>query len=216
MKKHLLFFFSFLLLLGCTKFGKNISITGFVRNPVTGEAYEGITVKLLRETLELPGGLKSVLTTTTNADGYFEIHHFGGYNHYELSAVPPGDKEIVGWYEDEIYVGVGRMNVEKGRYMHPIFYLVGYGLLNTNIQNVNCEGSSDQMQIRTKTLLDEDYGGWSPVVEGCYSYSSWAPSEVNEGYHYYEMKVTRPSGTSYVYDTVFVPANGTVTCELFY
>jgi len=211
------FFLLFTIVLGCTKAGKNISITGIVRNPVTGQPYADVQIKLLRTDGGLPGGLKDVETVYTNADGYFEIHHYGAYKHYELGAYPDTEtKFIIGWFEDGVHVGNGRMNVEKGHYMNPVFEMVPYGLLNGHIENVNCQGPEDSMQFHSKKQFDDDYDGWSTIRVGCYFYSSSTPVKVPAGYRYYETKVTRNGFTSYVYDTVFISENSTSQFEILY
>jgi len=75
------------LLFGCTKGGKNISITGFVENPVTGLGISDVQIKLLKTSGGLPGGLEEVKSVYTNLDGYFEIHHLGGNKLYFIQAI---------------------------------------------------------------------------------------------------------------------------------
>jgi len=217
---NLKFFTSYILLLAistaCTKAGKNISITGIVRNAVTGQPYENVKVKLMRTDGGLPGGYKDVESFYTNSDGYFEIHHYGAYKNYYLGVDLDQHVHILGWFEDGKHVGDGRMKIEKGHYMNPVLEIVEFGELVTNIQNVNCEGTTDQMQFRLKTEFDEDYGAWSNILDGCYSYTSVEPNEVLSGYRYYELKITRPSGTSVLNYSIFIPPSGIAQIDLFY
>jgi len=196
--------------LGCTKAGKNISITGIVRNPVTGQPYADVQIKLLRTDGGLPGGLKDVETAYTNSDGYFEIHHYGAYKHYELGAYPDTEtKYIVGWFEDGVHVGNGRMNVEKGQYMNPVFEMVEYGFLKVNIHNLTCEGASDLIVLERNYRHHPSNKVFQPItLNGCYD-ADGAPAEVPMGYYDLKWTVTKPSfGTQIFTDEVFVPANG--------
>ncbi|OFZ16692.1 MAG: hypothetical protein A3D92_03515 [Bacteroidetes bacterium RIFCSPHIGHO2_02_FULL_44_7] len=49
-----------LLLSTCTKDGKNITVQGRVYNPVTGEGISDCEIRLVKESLELPGGNKTL------------------------------------------------------------------------------------------------------------------------------------------------------------
>ena len=66
-------FFVIILLISCTKFGKNVTVKGRVLNPITGEGIPNVELELLRGTGGLPGGYKSVKSTKTDASGNFEI-----------------------------------------------------------------------------------------------------------------------------------------------
>lgn len=60
--------------ISCTKFGKNVTVKGVVKNPITDEAYEGLKVQLLvGETFALPGGFKEIKSTETDQNGKFEL-----------------------------------------------------------------------------------------------------------------------------------------------
>lgn len=99
--------------LGCTKFGKNVTVKGKVVNPITGVGISGVTLNLQRTTAGLPGGYKTVKSTTTDANGDFEISKFG-LNRYELQC-DIVDYYPIGWYEDGEKANgtLYRLNVRK-------------------------------------------------------------------------------------------------------
>lgn len=53
----------------CTKFGKNITIEGRVLNPITGKGISGVEIWLLKTTMGLPGGDKTIKTVFSNKNG---------------------------------------------------------------------------------------------------------------------------------------------------
>lgn len=60
----------------CTKFKKNVSIEGFVVNPITGEGISGAEIWLLKTTMGLPGADKEIKTAISDANGNFELNKF--------------------------------------------------------------------------------------------------------------------------------------------
>ena len=82
--------------IGCTKFGKNITVEGRVLNPITNEPISDITVRLIKsKNLQYYGGYKTIKETTSDINGNFELSagrtggvwivaDFNYQNYYEL------------------------------------------------------------------------------------------------------------------------------------
>lgn len=215
--KNLALLIILLSFLGCTKFGKNITVKGRVLNPITGQGIEGAELNLLRGTLELPGGEKSVKKVFTDANGNYEISKFS-LSGLSLSVGNLGDRYAIGWHQDgQITVkNNNNLSVKKRKTMHADFHAVEYGLLNFDIQNVNCEGPNDVMQFRKKYQFSDEFEGYSTERFGCYSYVSSSPGQLPVGTYIYEIKVTRSNGTTFIYDTVYVDQSGNSTIQLYY
>ena len=207
------------LLSTCTKDGKNITVQGRVLNPVTGEGIPNARIELLKETSGSPGnsgGYKEVEVVYSDANGSFELNHTSWFP--RLVACYPNENiyENMGWAEDGVFLDKYYEKVNLGRFTNLDYWAVPYGALNGHFKSDNCEGTSDIMQFRVKLQLESDYGPWSSERAGCYELSTASPAEVPMGYRYYETRVIRPSGTTYVYDTVFVTQNGTSFVEILY
>lgn len=203
-------------MLCCTKFGKNVTIKGKVVNPLTSAGIEGVEIALLKGTIAINGGFKAVKKTTSDSNGDFEINKLG-LNHYDLRA-QAGDRYDLGWFVDgeKVSSSTDLLSVKKGKTMYVEYRTVEYGSLNFNIENQNCTGPTDEMQFRYKAEFEPESDNYSVSQYGCYSFNSSTPTKVPSGRRTYEIKVTRPTGTTYVYDTVFIPPNGTATINLFY
>lgn len=198
---------------GCTKFGKNITVRGQVLNPVTGEGIPNVQIQIVREGGGIPGGYKEVKSTTTDEDGNFEISKLGCYSQYYIQAQTP--YYPIGWKENGEPKGNFRAQIDKHHVVEMDYHTVPYGQLSSHIKNENCEGSTDDMQFRSRMQWESDWGSWSTHREGCYDVSS-SPSVVPMGWRFYETMVIRPSGTYYVYDTVFVSESGVSHIEILY
>jgi hypothetical protein len=212
-------FFVLLLLAGCTKFGKNVTVKGRVVNPINGEGVSDIRVFMYKATAtSLPADYKTVKEVYTDSDGSFELNKLGLSKYYVKCDVP-GDYYLIGWEQKD---GISlfdkyTLSVKKGKTMHADFYAVPYGSLILNIQNVNCGGSGDTMCFRKKWLGYTDFeGSYSTPRTGCYSYTSPSAFQIPMGTYVYEMKVIRSGITTYVYDTIVVPKTGVVTINMDY
>ena len=156
MKNRILILTLFSLLfvvVGCTKFGKNITVEGRILNPITNEPISDITVRLIKsKNLQYYGGYKTIKETTSDANGNFELSagrtggvwivaDFNYQNYYEL-----------GWDYSEKYYS--QLKVDKGEVMHVDYHLVPYGELQINIKNTSCFSQNDSLVIfRTHSLI---------------------------------------------------------------
>ena len=175
MKNRILILTSFFLIfgmIGCTKFGKNITVNGRVLNPITNEPISDITVRLIKsKNLQYYGGYKTIKETTSDINGNFELSagrtggiwivaDFNYQNYYEL-----------GWDYNEKYHS--QLKVDKGEIMHVDYHLVPYGEYRLIINNINCGGPNDTIIINktnfVQSFLDNDW-----MLTGCDGYTtSW-------------------------------------------
>ncbi len=210
----------FLFLFSCTKDGKNITVRGRIYNPVTGEGISDCEIRLLKTTSGSPGNsgsYEAVATVTPDADGYYELNHTSIFGRYMGCYFDTDKYDEIGWVKDGSQTfNVSFEKVKLGRITDLDCQAIPFGQLLVNFDNINCEGASDEMQFRIKTHFETEYSSWSPVLSGCYSFTASSPGKVPMGYRYYQMKVTRPSGTYYVYDTVYIPETGVAQLDLFY
>jgi hypothetical protein len=149
-------FFVLLLLAGCTKFGKNVTVKGRVVNPINGEGVSDIRVFMYKATAtSLPADYKTVKEVYTDSDGSFELNKLGLSKYYVKCDVP-GDYYLIGWEQKD---GISlfdkyTLSVKKGKTMHADFYVVPYGNLQININNTSCFDSSDELKIfRTHSIV---------------------------------------------------------------
>ncbi len=208
-----------LLLGGCTKDGKNITVRGRVYNPVTGEGISDCEIRLLKTTSGSPGtsgGYKTVATIVPDAEGYYELNHTSIFGRYVGCFLDENEYEHAGWIKDGVLIGATKEKVKLGSITDLDYTAIKLGQLLVNFDNINCEGASDEMQFRFKTHLETEYSFWSPVLSGCYSFTASSPGKVPMGYRYYETKVVRSSGTYYVYDTVYIPETGVAQIDIHY
>ena len=204
------------ILFSCTKFARTDTAKGRVLNPITGEGIPDVEMKLLKTTSGIPGENKAVKSTTTDANGSYEISKTG-LKSYSLSCNLSTDYYPIGWYVDgEIKnTNTGNYSLKKGKTLHADFYAVPYGNIILDIQNVNCQGANDSMQFTRTYQFETSDNGYSSYRIGCYSYLS-QPFKVPIGYHYYKTKITRSGITTFVYDTIFVSETGTATIHIDY
>lgn len=214
--KRAFVFFALFLLLSCTKFGKNVTVKGYVLNPITGQGIEGIEVSLLKGTNGLPGGFKAVKTVYTDANGCYELNKYG-WSHYDVR-VQAGDRYDIGWFVDGEYQysSTGLLSVKKRKTMHADYHAVDYGCLQYHIENQNCEGATDSMIYRVKYQYNNFLDLWSFPTIGCFNTTFSGCTVVPMGSHIFEIKVYRPSGITHFYDTVFVNSNLTTQYDLVY
>ncbi len=194
-----------------------MTVKGRVMNPVTGEGIEGAEVKLLKIVGSYDSNYKTIKSAITDASGNFELDKYTWSS--PVVRCETGDLYQLGWTKDggQTFIDNFELEVKKGKTTNADFYVVPYGNLILNIQNVNCGGSGDTMYFRKKWLGFTDFeGSYSTPRTGCYSYTSPSAFQVPMGTYVYEMKVIRSGITSYVYGTIVVPETGVVTINIDY
>jgi len=195
----------------CTKFGKNITIKGRVLNPITGEPISGITVFLYKA-----DNFKTIKETISNTDGTFELDaNYLGTAYAQINYDNYQQYYNLGWlYNGKYYLA---KQVTKGKVMHLDYHLVPYGQLHWHIKNVNCEGATDTLWYKIKYQYDDDFlPAWSFPIIGCADIDENGSDKEVMGNHIIYMKIKRPSGTIYKYDTVYVQEEGITNFDLFY
>lgn len=211
-------FLLFLTFAGCTKFGKNITVQGRVLNPVTGEGIANVEIRLLKETTGSPGNsgsLKAVEVVYSDANGYYELNHTSWFTRIVACYPDENIYKNLGWAENGVFLDTYYEKVNLGKITSLDYWAVPYGTLVLQVENINCEGASDEMRFRFKSQFDDDYQYWSPAYSGCYL-NTFNSQKTPMGFLYFETEVTRPSGTSYIYDTVFIGATGITTAVIEY
>src|SRR5690554_6271414 len=186
----------------CTKFGKNVTIEGRVINPVTGEGISGVKIVLEKETLEIPGGIKSIKEVYTDANGSFELNKFS-FRASQITANTgtAGDYYKIGWYKNGEYVSINStLEIKKGKKLNVDFHMVPYGDYRIVINNINCQGATDTIIINQTNQVNSFLGiDW--VLEGCSGYTT-AWDKVPMGTIHTKYTVVR-SGVSNTYEVDF-------------
>ena len=218
--KYLITLISFIFLLACTKVGKNVTIKGRVLNPVTGEGIQDAEVKILKTAGGFNGGFKAIKTVKSNSDGSFEISKLSLENCFAVCHTPLDvDYYQIGWENKSsvpLYNAV-TISVKKGKTMHADYYAVPYGCALWHVKNVNCESTVDTMWYKIKYQYDSDFLNiWSFPYIGCSDALSSYCDKIKMGKHILLLKISRPSGLVYKYDTLFVNENGVTNYNLFY
>jgi hypothetical protein len=218
MKKimYLLLFSS--LTLACGKKHK-INVLGRVYNPVTNEGIANAEIKFLvgDDITQLPGGMKKIGGTTTDANGYFHAeakHRRDIFLQVEI----PDNFYRLGWYNEGIYRGPSLIKAEKNATMQPEYRAVPYGQTILDIQNVNCSGPTDTMWFRHRSQFENEFPeSWSTPRVGCYTYISPSPNpNLYMGTRYYQVRVKRNGQTSITEHEFFINQNGVTTLQLHY
>ncbi len=211
-----LFMIAVFLFTTCTKFGKNVYVDGYVRNAITGEPVPNVSLKLYRKQIDwgdpLGTASKTLKSTTTDANGYYKAEHLS--TPFNAVYIQMGGGVEGG------YVLVDGQNptlIKKGKKNHVNFGIVPYGQLHWHIKNINCEGVTDTMWYKIKYQYDSDFLSiWSFPFTGCADITGNGTDKMEMGNHIIYMRIKRPSGTIYKYDTVFVNESGITNFDLFY
>src|SRR5690554_1261737 len=204
----------------CTKFGKNVTIEGRVINPVTGEGISGVKIVLEKETLEIPGGIKSIKEVYTDANGSFELNKFS-FRASQITANTgtAGDYYKIGWHKDGEYVSINStLEIKKGKKLNVDFHMVPYGELQIRIKNTACFDAFDKVKIYFDGESDESRTfnpGLLYEKVGCMDVLD-SKVKTTMGYKYFHWISIKNNITTTYYDTVFVGENTVSTISVFY
>ncbi|MFA5574344.1 MAG: carboxypeptidase-like regulatory domain-containing protein [Brumimicrobium sp.] len=189
--------------IGCTKFGKNITVEGRVLNPITNEPIKGITVFLHKS------NYKTIQKTITEEDGKFRLSAgrlgpiWAGTDYYYK------DYYDLGWDYDGKYYS--ELKVDKGEVMHVDYHLVPYGNLKLSINNINCIDSNDSIKVYRELLDVSNYETWSathPYVQvGCQQTTSSDFFKVLMGKYHLWWTVHKGGAVTSYNDTIFINKN---------
>ncbi len=221
MKQWVIFSLVLVLIGGCTKFGKNMTVKGRVLNPITGEGIANAPLVMYRSTLDYPSGSKRVKETTTDSEGYFEISKASLSKCYLTCHVTEVDDYYpIGWEkkDDVPLFDAFTISVKKGKTMRADYYAVPYGSLTLNIKNTSCFNSSDNIKIYFDSGPYDSRTfnpGMITSLDGCIDIPG-TPVKSSMGYKYFHWEVTKNNVTTTYHDTVFVNENQTTILNVFY
>ncbi len=217
--KAIVSFIIIILMFSCTKFGRTHTAKGKVINPITGEGIPNAQMKILKHTLGLPGGLKSVKETTSDANGNYEISKSGLYS-YSLRCELASDYYKIGWYDngEKIATASSDLALKMGKTKNINFYAVPYGEISINIKNIGCVDSNDKIELffdggefdgNTFTI------GFMTVLYGCQDIPG-TPVKSSMGNKYFHWNITKNGVTNTIYDTIFVTETGVTNLDVYY
>ncbi len=200
--KHLFFLLISLSLSSCTKFGRTHTAKGKVINPITGEGIPNAQMKILKHTLGLPGGLKSVKEATSDADGNYEISK-SGLNSYSLRCELGSDYYKIGWYDngEKIATASSDLALKMGNTKNVDFYAVPYGNYQLKVENISCNGINDTVIIN-RTNYAKSFLGNDWILTGCIDQTT-SKNAVPMGEIYTTYTVIK-LGVTNVYNTTFM------------
>nr|WP_294859954.1 carboxypeptidase-like regulatory domain-containing protein [uncultured Fluviicola sp.] len=207
-----------LIVVSCTKFGKNVTLKGRVVNPITGEGIEGAEVKLLKIAGGYDSNYKTIKSATTDASGSFELDKYTWTK--PVARCEVGDLYRLGWTQDggQTFIDNFELEVKKGKVMHADFYAVPYGNLILNIKNTSCFNSSDNIKLYFDSGPYDSRTfnpGLITELNGCIDIPG-SPVESSMGYKYFRWIVTKNTITTTYYDTVFVNEGTTTILDINY
>ena len=197
-----LFFCLSLLLFSC---GKKRSIVITAKNPVTGEAYAGLSYYVVSSR---GNGSRTEASGVLNENGEAAVTLRIKDRSYSVRVVAP---------ENTCY----NKNITLS-YNYPYdnnhvfsFEFAECAYLKQNITNVNCQGTSDYMILKTSNQVNSlGATGWE--FFGCNGYVGDHFSEVPFGKYYFEWEVTRNNITNTYYDTIYLSPGEYKTYDINY
>ena|SRR5574343_218292 len=205
--KHLFFLLISLSLFACSKH-REIKIIG--RNAVTGQGYEGLQYEVVSSRTGNDGEVyrtEALGNLNANGEAFVSIKQKNSRT-YSIRLFGPSNScysNNVIQYFDSPYDVNGTFTFE--------FAECAY--LKQNITNVNCQGTSDYMILKTSNQVNSlGATGWE--FFGCNGYVGDHFSEVPFGKYYFEWKVTRNNITNTYYDTIYLSPGEYKTYDIIY
>jgi hypothetical protein len=196
-----------LLLVACTKH-REIKIIG--RNAVTGQGYEGLQYEVVSSRTGNDGEVyrsEALGNLNANGEAFVSIKQKNSRT-YSIRLFGPSNmcySNNVIQYFDSPYDVNGTFTFE--------FAECAY--LKQNITNVNCQGTSDYMILKTSNQVNSlGATGWE--FFGCNGYVGDHFSEVPFGKYYFEWEVTRNNITNTYYDTIYLSPGEYKTYDINY
>jgi hypothetical protein len=196
MKPIVFLFFIALLLPSC---GKKRTIVITATNAATGERYPGLEYSVVSSRVGAVNGegTKTVASGVLNENGEAVVELREKRNRrYVVRVVEPANT----CYNKQINMFFDSPFDENG-YFNFEFAKCAY--LKLNINNVNCQGSGDIMNFRSRYSYS-DWEGWSTDRIGCYSVVSPYPFEVPAGWRIYEWSVNRNGVVTNHLDSIYL------------
>jgi hypothetical protein len=179
-----------------------------VINAVTNEGYSGLQFSIIGQR---EGVFESHYKTeyegvlNENGEALFDFKMKNSKSYRLFVEVPENNC----YYNDLTYV----MKHDSSN-MHAYFEFAPCSSLKFEINNVNCQGSSDSMRFRNK-MSYSDWESWSTDRSGCYAYTSENFFDVPMGWRIYEWEVNRSGVITNFIDSIYLDAGeyGTFVME---
>ena len=204
-----------LLLFSCNK-KETLKIS--VKNIVTGEPVAGNHISIV-EIFNVSDGVsgsktKDFYSGQTNSEGVLYVtEKFNKNRRYTV--------KVGKFTEDVCYINKSNEQWYVGANTEINFEYTPCAYLKWRIENVNCEGESDNLKVY---YLGRQVGGQEPPIigalirdgDGCYFFESNGFNDVPMGERYYRREVTRNGITEIFYDTIYLNAGEFYTYEINY
>ncbi len=185
-----------LLLLGCNKEAVNFHIK--IINPATGEGYANHEFY--------------IKSSKTGSDGQIVKTEYTGFTDQNGEAIVPLKiKKSVAHYvtpsvvTNTCYINSIDLYYNNTNDLNPefVFEIAPCAYSKLTINNVNCEGPSDLMVLYQGNQIGTFDGGYAWQHQGCAFWQTNGQSDIPMGKVYYRWEVTRSSGTTIYFDTVY-------------
>lgn len=202
----------FLLLLFFTSCKKQITVSGRVYNPNSGEGIPNIKMYIWKTGGGIPGGEKTLFRTYTDENGYYSFSEKKMGATY-LSVVLGDDYKHLTWVVNGEEKGGTFQQIVKGKNMVIDVKAAGMGKVVFDYQAINCEGETDMISRRVKYEKED----WIPsgTFSGCFAYLS-DTVEMPEGTYQYELTIQRPSGNKVLLYSFFNSLQNIDTFKIHY
>ena len=227
---YVLILLASLFLSSCRRSREYTTVEFIVVNPVNGEPFVGMPVKLMEESGKSFGSSgKEIFEAVTDANGRASVT-FRAKKGSDTWYYPYIKDEILGVSGfDFAYLKRPYMSsyfIKKDQYNEARYEITYYAYLKQITKNVNCEGSNDTLIYHCwsdKKVYGPRYYNYTKTPTGCYEYTTgshpdWPPGYalVHMGWHWVEWEAHRTSGITYGRDSVFIDKNGLGTLEVLY
>ena len=210
-----------ILLTTCTKGKGNIYAEGRVYNPITGEGHSGIEMKLIR-TNAINGDLfegsnrKHEQTVITDENGNFVIEHIGNlFGTYILQPRDPSGTYVnVTWDQYKSALD-GERPIKPKEELYDNFQMVGLGVTNFYLKNVNCVNEFDSLHYeRTYLLTNKNYANnfyWTGCLNSDGNYTGSGEGDYKVDWYVIRNGVRTDSSTFFT-----VHEGQTTNVDIFY
>lgn len=185
-----------LLLIGCNKATVNFHVK--IINPATGEGYANHEFYIKSSKTGSDGQIvKTEYTgfTDQNGEAIVPLKIKKSVAHYVTPSVVPNTCYINSI--DLYYNNISDLNPQF------IFEIAPCAYSKLTINNVNCEGPNDLMVLYRSNQIGTSDGSFGWQHHGCAFWQTNGQSDIPMGNVYYRWEVTRSSGTTIYYDTVY-------------
>ncbi|MCO5269902.1 MAG: hypothetical protein M9897_13520 [Brumimicrobium sp.] len=227
---YVLILLALLFLSSCRRSREYTTVEFIVVNPVNGEPFVGMPVKLMEESGKSFGSSgKEIFEAVTDANGRALVT-FRAKKGSDTWYYPYIKDEILGVSGfDFAYLKRPYMSsyfIKKDQYNEARYEITYFAYLRDEIKNVNCQGATDSLFLHRK-YLELQYGSkvydGKVVHPGCYEYYTTSIDGAPTGYrvvfmgtHIYNYEVHRGGVVSFGSDTVKLGKGEYGTIKAYY